>query len=398
MQLARLGFVLLACLAGTSGAAAQSLRVTPEVALEGRFFFDDPQFDDQVETFQGGLILTGDLNWRSADRDTRVTFEPYIRLDTADDERTYVDVREASVARAIGDWDVLVGVGQVFWGVAESRNVVDIVNQFDTIEDFDQVEKLGQPMVRVSKRTDIGTFEAYYLPFFREQRFPGPDGRLRFDPVVDADASVFERGGEEWAGDVALRYSNVFGAFDVGLHAFHGTSRAPSFVPIEGSDQLAPFYQELTQGGVDLQYTRGAWLLKFEGAGVNVGGDTFFSSVAGFEYTFFDVAGRGFDIGVIGEYLYDGRDFTLAPPNIFENDAFGGFRVTLNDAQDTSFLAGAIVDTETGGILGTAEFQRRIGQSLVFELEGRYFEGSGDPFVDAFEQDSHVTVRLTRFF
>ncbi|MEM9897803.1 MAG: hypothetical protein AAF742_00315 [Pseudomonadota bacterium] len=384
--------------AAFSPTAAQSLRITPEVAAEGRFFFDDPQFADQFDNFQGGLILGGDLRWTSKDRNTRILFEPYIRLDTEDDERTYADIREASIARRFGDWNVLVGVSQVFWGVAESRNVVDIINQFDTIEDFDQGEKLGQPMVRISKRTDIGTFEAYYLPFFREQLFPGEDGRLRFDPFVDTETATFERGGEEWAGDYALRYSNVFGNFDVGLHAFHGTSRTPFLAPNADVTALNPFYQELTQGGVDVQYTQGPWLLKFEGVGINVGGDTFFSGVAGFEYTFFDIGGRGIDVGLIGEYLYDGRDFALAPINVFVNDAFAGTRITFNDAQDSEILAGAIVDTDKGGMIASLEFQRRLGSTMLVEVEGRYFEGSDDPFVEPFGQDSHVTFRLTRYF
>lgn len=389
--------VLAAAACLPNAALAQSLSITPEVALESRLFFEDPQFAEQFDHFQGGLILGGDLRWTSGNRNTRVLFEPYIRLDSADDERTYADIRELSVTRRRGDWDVLVGISQVFWGVAESRNVVDIINQFDTIEDFDQGEKLGQPMVRVSRRTDIGTFEAYYLPFFREQFFPGKDGRLRFDPVVDTGRATFERSGEEWAGDFALRYANVFGSFDLGLHAFHGTSRPPLLSPNEDVSVLNPFYQELNQAGIDLQYTKGPWLLKFEGAGIDVGGDTFFSGVGGFEYTFFDVRASGIDLGVIGEYLYDGRDLVLAPVNIFENDIFAGTRITFNDVQDTEILAGAIVDTDTGAIIGSVEFQRRIGSRMLLEVEGRYFNGGDDPFVDAFADDSHVTFRLTRY-
>ena len=381
-----------------SAASAQSVRISPEVAVEGRFFFEDPQFPGQLDNFQGNLILTGDARWTSRDRDTRILFEPFLRLDTEDGERTYADIREASIARRFGDWDVLFGVTQVFWGVAESRNVVDIINTFDTIEDFDQGEKLGQPALRIGKRTDIGRFEAYYLPFFREQIFPGEDGRLRFDPVVDTDNTEFERGGEEWAGDFALRYENTLGKFDVGVHGFFGTSRTPLLIPNEGFESFTPFYQQLAQGGVGVQYTNGPWLLKFEGAGVNVGDDTFFSSVAGFEYTFFGVKGSGIDVGIIGEYLYDGREGPNVPINVFENDAFAGTRITFNDTQDTEILAGAIVDTNTGGLIGSVEFQRRLGSNMLIEVEGRLFNGSGDPFIDPFDQDSHITFRLTRFF
>lgn len=380
------------------GAAAQTLRVTPEVAVEARLFPESPQFDDQLETLQPSLILTGDLRWTSKERHTRILFEPFVRLDGQDNERTYGDIREASVTRRFGEWDLLLGVTQVFWGVAESRNIVDVINQFDTVEDFDQGEKLGQPAIRVGRRTDIGRFQAYYLPFFREQILPGRDGRLRINPLVDTDNADFERDGKQWAGDFALRYTNTVGKFDIGLHGFYGTSRNPQLVFDKNTNSFTPFYQERTQGGADIQYTDGPWLLKLESAGANVGGDSFLSSVVGFEYTFFGVRGSSIDVGLIGEYLYDDREGSDVPVTTFENDAFAGTRITFNDTQDTEVLAGAIVDTKTGGLIGSLEFQRRLGANMLVEVEGRFFDASNDPLVQPFDQDSHLTIRLTRYF
>ncbi|MEM9723904.1 MAG: hypothetical protein AAF909_00380 [Pseudomonadota bacterium] len=383
-------------------AHSQSVRVTPEIAIESRVFAQDPQFDGQLDAFQAALILSGDLRWTSRDRQTRVRVEPYLRLDAEDRERSYGDIREASLGRRFSDWDVLFGVTQEFWGVAESRNVVDIINQFDTVEDFDQGEKLGQPALRLGRRTAIGRFDAYYLPFFRQQRAPGRVGRVRQDPRLDTDDVAFERGGGRWAGDVALRYTHTAGRFDIGLHAFRGTSRAPLLVPRFGPggeiDRFTPFYQRLTQGGVDLQFTEGPWLLKVEAVGLGLGDERIVSAVAGFEYTFFDVSGSGADVGLIGEYLYDSREALTAPPTPFDNDAFLGTRVTLNDTQDTELLAGAIIDGETRAVIGTVELQTRLGEATLLELEGRYFDGSGDPLLDPFNRDSHLTLRLTRYF
>ncbi|MEO1661152.1 MAG: hypothetical protein AAFR51_09200 [Pseudomonadota bacterium] len=390
-----IGAVLLAA----ASAEAQRLDVRPEAAVEVRLFPDDPQFEDQLETSQLSFILSGEVSWRSKDRDTRVLFEPYVRLDAEDEERTYLDVREASVSHEINrDWDVLVGVSQVFWGVAESRNVVDVINQFDTVEDVDEGEKLGQPMVRVTRRGDFGTLEAYYLPYFRERQFPGADGRLRTQPTTNSDRASYERSDDEWAGDAALRYTNRFGGFDLGLHAFYGTSRNPrlDFNPATGD--LEPFYPELTQGGVDLQWTSEAWLLKSEAVVGEMLGETFTSAVGGFEYTFFDVSGSGLDVGLIGEYLYDDRDQSLLPTTLFESDVFLGTRITLNDIQDTEFLAGAIIDDQTGGVFASAEFQRRIGDKMIVEVETRAFAAENDPFIRTLDKDDHLLVRLKRYF
>jgi len=388
-----------AAVCAAAPAQAQRLDVRPEVAIETRLFPDDPQFADQLSDSQLSLILTGEVSWRSKDRDTRLQFEPLVRLDVEDDERTYLDVREASISHEINrDWDLLVGVSQVFWGVAESRNVVDVINQFDTVEDVDEGEKLGQPMIRVSRRSDFGTVEAYYLPYFRERSFPGVDGRLRTDPVIETDEARYERGGDEWAGDLALRYTNRFGGVDFGAHVFHGTSRNPRLDFNAASGELRPFYPELSQGGVDLQWTSDAWLLKGEMVVGDVLGETFVSAVGGFEYTFFDVSSSGWDVGLIGEYLYDDRNQAFLPNTLFENDVFFGTRITLNDVQDSEFIAGAIIDDQTGGVFASAEFQRRIGDSLLLEIEARAFAAEDDPFIAGLEADDHVLFRLTRFF
>ena len=388
-----------AALCGALPAAAQSFDFRPEVGVEVRLFPDDPLFEDQFDSAQGALILTGEGRWRSRDRDTRILFEPLVRIDSQDDARTYIDIREASLSHEFNrDWDVLVGVSQIFWGVAESRNVVDVINQFDIVEDVDEGEKLGQPMVRVTRRSDIGTFEAYYLPYFRERLYPGQEGRLRTSPAISNDVARYERGGDEWAGDVALRYTNRFGGFDLGLHGFYGTNRNPrlDFNPATG--ELEPFYPELTQAGLDLQWTSDAWLLKGEIAVADMLDETVVSAVGGFEYTFFDVSGSGWDVGLIGEYLYDDRDQTILPNTLFENDVFVGTRITLNDVQDTEFLAGAIIDDQTGGVFASAEIQRRIGDTLLLEVEARAFAAEDDPFIAALEADDHLLVRLTRYF
>jgi len=391
MAVVMLGFV--------GHAAANGFDFTPEVALELRLFPEDPQFTGQTGALQSGLILSGDGRWISRDRDTRILFEPYIRLDAEDNERNYFDLREASIRHEINrDWDILFGISQVFWGVAESRNVVDVINQFDTIEDIDEGEKLGQPMIRLSRRGDLGTIEAYYLPVFRERRFPGVDGRLRADPVVDNDTARYERGGEEWAGDIALRYTKRFGGFDLGLHGFYGTSRNPRLDFNPATRNLDSFYPELTQGGIDLQWTNDAWLLKGEVVMADMLGETYVSSVTGFEYTLFDVSGLGLDIGLIGEYLYDDRDQSLLPTTLFDNDVFVGTRITLNDTQDTELLAGMIVDHDNGGVFASAEFQRRLGDTLLLEVEGRAFAAKDDPFIAALEADDHLLIRLTRYF
>ncbi len=403
----RLGFVVMvgALIAGAvcpGAARAGEWEFGGEVGGELRIFFEEPAFPDQFDTLQPSLLLKGDVRYTSQDRKHQVVLIPFARLDAQDDERTHVDVREAYYRYSGDDFEVLAGVAKVFWGVTESRHLVDVVNQTDAVEDIDEEDKLGQPMVKLSLLRDWGKVDVFVLLRFRERTFPGSDGRLRFEPPVDTDRARYEDGDEKWNTDVALRYSHFFGNWDVGASLFSGTSREPVIEASLDANQtlrLTPVYTQMNQLGIDAQYTKDAWLLKFEGIVREGQGDTFAAAVAGFEYTVFGVTEDGADLGLLLEYLYDGRDMAEAPITTQENDVFYGTRLALNDIQDTSILAGGITDLEDGTTSGLVEAERRFGQDWKGELEARFFTAVDDDNpVSAFQNDSVLTVRMTRFF
>ena len=379
--------------------SAGSASFTPSLGTELRYFPEDPAFAGQLSGVQSSLVLSGDGRWVSDDRKQRVRFEPFLRLDGRDGERTHFDIRELSYTRRFDNGtDVLAGVGQIFWGVAESRNVVDVINQFDVVENSDETDKLGQPMLRLGKFFDFGRIEAYYLPYFRERTFPGVNGRQRFALPFDTDNAEYERDGEEFAGDFALRYTHQIDAFDIGLSAFHGTNRNPFFKPSANGTRITPVYQRLTQSGLDVQWTEDAWLLKFELIGARSGGDNFMAGVMGYEYTFFGITDSGMDLGILTEYLHDNRDSTRTAASIFENDIFVGARLSWNDIADSELLGGAIVDVETGATFGSVEYATRIADNYKLELEGQYLTAPGRDPVNSFDQDSNLIMRLTRYF
>jgi hypothetical protein len=78
---------------------------------------------------------------------------------------------------------------------------------------------------------------------------------------------------------------------------------------------------------------------------------------------------------------------------------FLGTRLTFNDAQDTSALAGAIIDRDTQSTIFIVEAERRLGDSWRIELEGRFFVNVSrrDPLA-GIRRDDFVTLRLSRFF
>ncbi len=255
-------------------------------------------------------------------------------------------------------------------------------------------------MVRLATQRDWGAVSLFVLPGFREQTFPGKEGRLRFPLVTDGDANYQADAGQSHV-DFAFRYSHYLGAWDFGLHYFEGTGREPRFVPDSGFTRLVPTYDLINQAGADIQYTREGWLWKFEGLWRAQHGEHFSAVTAGFEYTLYQIRRSDADLGLLLEYSYDGRsdDPAEAPPTLFNDDLFAGARLTLNDVQSTEVLAGFVVDRDEHSVQLSVEAQRRLDNHWSVELESLWFLNSDDrDFAAVFRDDSYVTLRLSRYF
>ena len=371
--------------------------VSGYVAGEIRLFPDKPLLPGQFETSQPSFLASPEFRYRTDDGQDQFTLIPFLRIDGRDGNRTHFDLREAYWLRRGKGWDMIVGLNKVFWGVTESRHLVDVINQTDFVEDIDEEDKLGQPMVNVNFQREWGTVSLFLLPGFRERTFANSDGRPRFPLPIDTDKAVYESSQGRGHVDFAARYSHFFGDWDVGVSYFRGTGREPRLVPNPSRDRLVPHYDLINQGGLDVQYTKDAWLFKFEGIAREGHGDTFGALVGGFEYTLYQVAGVA-DLGLLFEYQYDGRDET-APFTLADDDVFFGARYALNDSKDTSILGGAIIDRETRSTAWLVEAERRISTHLKFEFEARLFTNTkpADPLY-FFRNDSFLVTRLSYFF
>lgn len=369
------------------------------VATEGRWFAGSPEHSGQRHH---SLSIAAEpeyyVEWEDGQS---LVFQPFVRLDSADSERTHVDVREL-MWQVVGEngFEARVGVGKVFWGVTEGLHLVDIINQTDLVESADGEEKLGQPMVNFAFNEDWGAINLFAMPYFRERTFPGRAGRLRSEPRVDADQARFESGAGRGHIDIAGRYAHYFGAFDVGVSHFYGTSREPRLIPgrdAGGTVVLIPLYERIHQTGIDLQFTDQAWLWKLEAIRRSGQGRTFLAATGGFEYTLFGVAESSADLGIILEYMGDERGESGGA--VFQNDVLAGLRLALNDEQSTEMLVGAISDLDNGSVLMSLEASRRIGDSWKVSIEGRaWFDiPRGDPLFSV-RGDDYLQIEIARYF
>ncbi len=329
------------------------------------------------------------------------TFVPFYRLDSTDRERTHFDIRELTFLWLEKDFELRLGVRKVFWGTTEILHLVDIINQTDLVENVNTEDKLGQPMTNISFSRDWGTFDLYWLPYFRERTFVGTEGRLRGAAVVDSDRTQYESAAEKWHSDWAFRYSHFIGDWDVGLSQFVGTSRDPTLLDgtdAEGKAIKIPRYEQIRQTSLDISLASGEWLWKGEALyRTGQGNDDYFAWTGGFEYTFTRAWGSQMDLGLIGEWMFDTRDDEAT--TAFENDLAGGLRLAVNDAASTEVLFGWVQDIGSQARLLFLEASRRFGDNLLLTVEIRTFTNQpAEDFLFEQRDDEILQIELAYYF
>lgn len=340
-----------------------------EFGAEGIVFSQSGPPPTSSEKF--ALSLTPQFKQQIDSKGIYLTFEPFFRWDQKDDERTHADIGEFKLLKVYDQWEIEAGASKVFWGVAESNHLVDIINQTDYLEGIDGEDKLGQPLLRLSRIFEQTTLDAYILTGFRERAFLGPQSRFALPFTVDTDAAVFESDKGNDHVDYALRYSGYAGSADYGLSWFKGTARDPQFLPGNVPGVVVPYYEQIERIGVDVQYTVEAWLWKFEAVRQNADLTAHSAVVGGLEYTLFNMQDGMYDLGLLTEYNYDSRDD--AQTIVLQNDVFIAARFGFTDAASSAILAGTFIDMDDDSRIFRVEASRRIFDDTTISLEAQAF-------------------------
>lgn len=398
---ALLGAAALSCAESVWAQSNQSFDGSLE--LEQRVFVQ--RLDQSGEPNRGQtsarLLMEYFRDWNNgADQ---LVIEPFARVDSDDEARSHLDLRQFLYSKIYDNAELSIGLGRVFWGVTESQHLVDIINQTDGVENIDGEDKLGQPMVRYTYFADFGTLEAFALPYFRPRTLAGEDSRLNGGLIVREDIEHYEAASGTSHFDYALRYKNTFGDWDLGLSWFDGTSRNPDLLrfanPFTGITEA--YYAQITQAGLDLQLTTGAWLYKLEAIQRDFDDtnyESYSAATLGTEYTLVGIFESVYDLGLLAEYSWDERDNPL--DTVFQNDVFIGARLALNDMADSQILFGLSNDLdETDSRAWFIEGSTRIGTATTLNIEARLFDANAptDP-LSRFDQHSFIQIGLEYFF
>ena len=397
-SLARVGATLAVLLVALTGCSSTNVQTGGYAAADGRAFWLRPKYPGQLPGNAVSLVAEPEVALESEDRTHTLSLRPFYRLDPIDERRSHADVRRADYRLSLDHLQLGAGVGAVTWGVLESYRPTDVVNQIDFVEAPDGSAKLGQPYAEAAWVGESAALRLYYFPYFRERTFPGLRGRLRFPVTIDVEDPIYEASLGPWQPSGAARFSLSMGDFDLGVNLFTGLSREPRFIVELTSGRVAPRYDRMHQGSVDVQWTLGPFVVKGEGF-VRAWTDdlrVFGGGGAGVDYTFFKIAGEA-DLSFAGEFLFDTRPVQAAP-TFFEHDAFAGVRLALNDTASTELLAGAITDVVDLSTFTRVTIGRRFGDHWRLSLGTNLFVTAPGKLEGSFRRDNHAHVRLAYFF
>lgn len=434
-------------------ALALSLLAAPAAAgldlrleAEGRGFVAQERFD--------GALAAG-LRWDGEPRaGERAVLDLFARADAREDARSRGDFREAYYEVQSGPLTSRFGLRRVFWGIAESRHLVDVVNQSDLADDLDGEAKLGQPMLEFAFAGAPGALALYALPGFRERRLPGPGGPLVYPFPLALHETRIEARGEQLHTDYAARAGTQFGALDFAVSWFDGIGREPRILPclrrgsgFEGTEDaancavlesvtaaaptptllmpilqalgiapdnaeiaaeleararanlvLVPEYARERRLGLEAQFIQEALALKVEALVRDTRGERSYAGVLGLEYTLSGLGGDGAqDLGLIVEWLRDTQSELLSAR--YDHEVFLGGRWALNDIANTQALGGVLLDTTGDGQTWSLEANRRLGDDWKLALRLRAFTGGdrNDP-ANVVQDADELRLTLERYF
>ena len=328
--------------------------------------------------------------------DSRIVAELIGRVDEKDSGRRITESRQAYIRTPVAGFDFFIGNRQEFWGKAESKNVVDVINQSDAASNEGQSAKLGAPSISAERYLDIGDLQLWYIAGFREKPFNDSDAHPSSGLPVST-AQFVRKDGKD-ADDFAARLSSFLGDWDIAGSVFYGTAREPILSVVNDGTALNPYYALQKSVGLEAQYTGDATLLKWEslhGTQSSLqGSHDFAAAVAGVEYTYYGAFETVWDIGLIGEIQHDDR-----PQSAANQFGVAGVRLVFNDVADSNILFLASADRKVDQSRVSFEASRRINDYTSMKLSTQFYNArTPSKAFGTLADDDAVTLTLNMFF
>ncbi len=375
--------------------------INNEVGIDIREFHKDEAHSNQKNTYSN--YLKSEIYLEISEQINFIS-EPYYRYDHNDKERSLFNFKENYLIYLHDNSEVKLGIAEIFWGVTESKNLVDIINVYDGT-DGDQKAKLGQSMLSYSTYSERGgIFDFYYLPFFSKKPQIGESGRLRLSKPIESYDVIYSGGAGDKVPSWALKWEKNIGMSDFSIQAFRGNSRESSTIPLIEGITLKYFagYERISQIGTYIQTISGPYLFKVEAIrrhgqknAKNIR-ENYYSYTLGTEYLINRLFDKIWDLSLFIEYSNDdrGNDST----DIMQNDIFMAGQFLFNDVNGTELLIGSTFDIDGGGNTSNFELSSRITEDI--RVKGTYqlywSTNNKDPLYD-FRRDNYFGIKAIKY-
>ena len=376
--------------------------INNEAGFDIREFHKEEAHSSQKNTYSN--YLSSEIYLEISERINFIA-EPYYRYDHNDKERSLFNFKENYLIYLQGNSEVKLGIAEIFWGVTESKNLVDIINVYDGT-DGDQKAKLGQSMLSYSTYSErLGIFDFYYLPFFSKKPQIGESGRLRLSKPIENYGFVYSGGAGDKVPSWAVKWEKNIGMSDFSIQAFRGNSRENSTIPLIEGATLKYFagYERISQIGTYLQTISGSYIFKVEAIrrhgkkNANNIRENYYSFTLGTEYLINRLFEKVWDLSLFIEYSNDNRSNDST--DIMQNDIFMAGQFLFNDVSGTELLIGSTFDMDGGGNTSNVELSSRITEDI--RVTGTYqlywSTNNKDPLYD-FRRDNYFGVKAIKYF
>lgn len=389
-----------------------------EVRLESRAFKDDGS--DFTQDYGYGVFSRIEATALSENKTWKFKTSVVGRVGRKDPERDVFYFEDSYLEKDFGGTQVFAGMRIVNWSTAEAFHPSDIVNSRNFDTQFENAEKIGEPMIGfASQFGDVGV-QAFYMPSLRGPKFNSSQNRVSFFPegTVVLEEDFVNQNGEtknDWASQWALKTNVSKWGGDWSLYWVHHFDRSQPSIRQISPFELKPIFVEMDQVGLNLQQQVSDFIIKLEVAHRIFDEGLVSDEYGAFNYKTHTIIAGGF------EYVYGwnsgsettfltevqvvegvGRDDRQAM-NIFQRDALLGFRHSLNDAASSEIMFIAIADLEISKqIMLSLSYSKRIKNNWRMKVGGRYVDAPTDNLLNidlrTFDQDHQAYVELSRFF
>ncbi|MCW8093452.1 hypothetical protein [Alteromonas sp. ASW11-130] len=329
-----------------------------DLATNGRYYFEEKS-EAVSDQLSGGIRVEAKLKYALE----KLTFngEIFTNWDSMDNARRYTDIRKANVYFSNSKITLGAGVDTFFWGVSESINVVNVLNQSDLRESLDGKVKLGQTFISMSHPFSNGEFSIYFLPEFRPIDFPE---RPAFGLPV-SEKNVYENNEKE--GGFATRALFYFSDYEFAVSYFEGTRRSPILIPQVNLKELLPYYIQTKNVLLDGVYLADDFTLKLEAKFGKERESAFTTSNIGIEYPSYILEDYIDEIIFIAEYVFDDRGITAETHG--QNDIFIGAKFDFGETNQGNIRFLYSYDLDNKGQYLELNYQYRLSDYVRYKFK-----------------------------